>query len=194
MCRGGNLGADLHKGRGTEAFPRSCSKALLRCRGPGRGILVVLLRRLVLGLLLFLLRFGLLLVGFLPVFLRVLLCLGLRGIRPGMSDGRPAQCQTEKNKQDTSCDFFHKITLKPILAGFYTAQQQLSVASCQLLVGLWLCYRCQLTTDNWRLTTTFPALPPCESPPCSRSCRRRGRGPRADNQRTWACVRCTAPG
>jgi len=47
-----------------------------------------------------------------------------------MSNGRPGERQSEKNKQDTSCDFFHKITLKPFLAGFYTAQQQLSVASC----------------------------------------------------------------
>src|ERR1019366_3690993 len=93
-------------------------------------ILIPLLLRLLLRLLLFLLRFGLFLVSFLPVLLRVLLCLGLRGIRPGMSNGRPGECQSEKGKQDTSCDFFHKITLKLILAGFYTAQQQLSVASC----------------------------------------------------------------
>ncbi len=38
-----------------------------------------------------------------------------------MSDGRPRQRQTEKDKEDASREFFHKITLDLMLAGFYTA-------------------------------------------------------------------------
>src|ERR1035437_9171125 len=121
MCRGGYLGGPICTKAGVrKLFLGVRSKALLRCRGSGRVILVVLLRRFVLGLLLFLLRSSLSLAGFLPVFLRLLLCLGLRGNRPGMSDGRPGQRQTEKDKQDTSCDFFHKITLKASRERIYT--------------------------------------------------------------------------
>ena len=44
---------------------------------------------------------------------------------------------------------------------------------------------CQLPTDN-----CLTALRSCGSPPCSRSCRRRGRGFPAGSRRTWGCARC----
>src|ERR1035438_4941336 len=88
------------------------------CRRSGGGgrrlggvILTPLLQLLLLRFYLFLLRFGLLLAGFLPVFLRLLVCLFLRRNFLGVSNGRPGQCYTEKDKKRISCYLFHKVTL-----------------------------------------------------------------------------------
>ena len=71
--------------------------------------------RLLLRFLRLLLRLLLLLHALLVRLLRVLHRLAVRGIRVGMGNGWNGKRQTEKNKEDTSCNFLHKLSTKQAL-------------------------------------------------------------------------------
>ncbi len=79
--------------------------------------LLPVLHRFFLRFLRLLLRLPLLFHALPVSLLRALLRRALRGIRAGMDNGRNGKRQTEKDKENKSCNFLHRLSTKQALCG-----------------------------------------------------------------------------